>query len=43
MFALTLLTAANRLHHDVMVPAWYWAAAVVDGAAYMATAMLPRR
>lgn len=43
MFALTLLTAANRLHHDVLVPAWYWAAAALDGAVYVAGAMLPRR
>lgn len=43
MFALTLLTAANRVHHEVLAPACYWAAAAFDGAVYLAGALLPRR
>jgi hypothetical protein len=43
MFALPLIAIANRFHHDVLVPAWYWGGALFDGACYLAASALPRR
>jgi hypothetical protein len=43
MFALPLIALANRFHHEVLVPAWYWGGALFDGACYLAASALPRR